>query len=273
MSLESAPLRLVGRRTPRGQWPQPFKASAVVLAAAVAAAVVSSPVTAQTAGKGFLFKKPAGSFTLRGGYAVANAGSDVFSEAARLLTLDKRDFSGFAVGGDIAVAASPRVDVVIDGEYSSAGKNSEYRDFIDNKDQPIQQATHFKRVPLSVGLRYYLTDRGRSVSQFAWIPSRYVPYVGVGAGAMYYRFRQNGDFIDFNSENSDIIPLELSSSGWSPMGQGIAGVDYTIGPWFAITGEGRYVWAKANLDPTVYEGFEKIDLSGFAGSVGLKIRF
>ena len=242
----------------------------VTLAAALALAATGQPASAQS-GKGFLFKRPIGSFSLRGGYALANAGSDVFSETTRLLTLNKRDFSAITWGGDVSFAATPRTDLVFDGGFSSTSKPSEYRGFTDNSDNPIQQSTKYRRVPISVGLKYYLADRGRSVGQFAYIPSKVAPYVGVGGGAMWYRFQQNGDFIDF--QTNFVKPLTLESSGWAPMAQGALGMDYTIGPWLALTGEGRYQWAKARLDPQVFEGFQKIDLSGFTGTVGFKVRF
>jgi len=244
----------------------------ITLAAALALAATGHPASAQS-GKGFLFKRPIGSFSLRGGYALANAGSDVFSETTRQLTLDKRDFSAITWGGDVSFAASPRTDLVFDAGYSSTSKPSEFRDFTDNNDNPIQQSTKYRRVPISVGLKYYLADRGRSVGQFAYIPSKVAPFVSVGGGAMYYRFQQSGDFIDFNTANLEVFTSTLESSGWTPMAQGAAGMDYTIGPWLALTGEGRYQWARARLDPQVFEGFQKIDLSGFTGTVGFKLRF
>ena len=136
---------------------------------------------------------------------------------------------------------------------------------------PFEQSTKFKRVPLTIGLKYFLTSRGRSVSQYAWIPSRYAPYVSVGAGAMYYSFEQKGDFVDFQTLNVETLTVE--SSGWAPMGRGAAGLEYTVSPWLALTGEGRYVWAKATLDPNAFEGYDKIDLTGFTGTVGFRVRF
>jgi hypothetical protein len=46
-----------------------------------------------------------------------------------------------------------------------------------------------------------------------------------------------------------------------------------MGPWLALTLEGRYQWAKATLDPNTFEGYDKIDLTGFTGTVGFKVRF
>src|SRR4029453_6825362 len=229
----------------------------VPAAAGLIALMAFAPrLEAQGNGKGFLFSKPVGSFSFRAGYAMANAGSDVFDDATTNLTLNKSDFGGFDWGGDISSSTSDRFDLVFDGEIATSTSSSEFRKWVDNNDQPIEQETKFKRVPLSFGLKYYLASRGRSVSQFAYIPSRFAPYVSVGAGAMYYSFQQKGDFVDF--QTLDVFNSTLESSGWAPMGRGSAGLEYTLGPYLALTGEGRYVWAKAKLDPSAFEGYEKI---------------
>jgi hypothetical protein len=237
----------------------------------VALCALAPGVGAQGSGKGFLFNKPVGSFAFRGGYAVANASSDVFSDATTQLTLNKGDFSGFSWGGDISYSTGDRWDVLFDAEAAYASKSSEFRNFIGSDDKPIEQSTKFKRVPLTLGIKYYLMSRGRSVSQFAYVPSKFAPYVSVGGGAMYYDFEQKGDFVDF--ETLDVFNTTLESSGWAPMGRGAAGVEYSLGPWVALTGEGRYVWAKATLDKAAFEGYDKIDLNGFTGTVGFRVRF
>ena len=252
---------------------RPGRAGPKVLAGAglLALLALAGPAQAQSAGKGFLFKRPAGSFAFRGGYAVANAASGVFDDATTQLTLDKRDFSAIDFGADISGSLGEKLDLVFDAEVSSSKHDSEFRKWVDNNDQPIEQGTKFKRVPLTVGLKYYLSGRGRTISQFAYIPNRYAPYVALGAGAMYYRFEQSGDFVDFKT--LDVFTAKLESSGWTPMGQGSAGMEYTVGPWLALTGEGRYVWAKAKLDPESFEGYDRIDLTGFTGTVGFRVRF
>jgi len=262
---------LVARRRRAGVRPVGARPNAVAAAGLIALLGFARDVRAQSNGKGFLFKRPVGSFSFRAGYAMANAASDVFEDATTQLTLDKKDFSGFNWGGDISYSMADRFDLVFDGEISNASKSSEFRNFIDNNDQPIEQETKFQRIPLTIGLRYYLASRGRSVSEFAYVPSRFAPYVSVGGGAMYYSFQQKGDFVDFKT--LDVFNATLESSGWAPMGNGTAGLEYTVSPWLALTGEGRYVWAKAKLDPSAFDGYEKIDLTGFTGTVGIRVRF
>lgn len=275
MSIAFLPPRVADRR-PHGAVLRmrslPTRFIVLGLAATTALVAVAQPAFGQS-GNGFLFGAPNGSFTVRGGYALANAGSGVFEDAISQLTIDKRDFSGFSWGGDISYSPNPKFDIVFDGEVSSASHDSEFREFEDNFGLPIEQTTKFRRVPLTVGLRYYLADRGREVSRFAYIPNRYAPYVGLAAGAMYYRFKQEGDFIDFDTPDDEIFLAKIEDSGWTPMAHGMAGVDYSLGPWFALTLEGRYQWAKARLDPDVFEGYDRLDLTGFTGTVGFKVRF
>ena len=266
-------------RQPDAGWRHGPPSLPAVVTAALIALTIAGPAAAQGSGKGFLFSQPVGSFSIRGGYAFANAGSDVFSDAMSQLTLDKSDFGAFSWGGDISYAAKPRLDIVFDGGASSTTENSEVRDFVEDlpngESAPISQSTQYRRVPLTIGIKYYLADRGRAVGQFAYIPSKYAPYVGIGAGAMYYKFKQTGDFVDFatDPEFPDIFSATLESTGWAPMAHGAAGIDYTIGPWLALTAEARYQWAKARLDPEIFVDYDKIDLSGLTGTVGFKVRF
>src|SRR6266513_1994456 len=113
-----------------------------------------SLATGQSAGDGFLFGKPQGSFALTVGYAGANAKSDIFSFTSRQLTLNRRDFSGPSV--DLGVALGDRTDLVFSAGYSGMNRKSEFRDFVDQNNAAIEQSTMFQRVPVTVSLRQNL---------------------------------------------------------------------------------------------------------------------
>jgi opacity protein-like surface antigen len=244
---------------------------AAVLAAMIASALaVAGPVRAQDSGDGFLFHRPSGSWSLRGGFAMPGAHSDVFSFTTSNLTVNHADFGALDLGADLAFAVTPRLDVVLDVSYSGMKKGSEFRDFVDNNQLPIQQTTSFQRTPVTVNARYYLTERGRQVGRFAWIPNRVVPYVGAGAGAMYYEFDQKGDFID--NSTLAVFPDAFHSAGWAPMAQALAGVEWSVGPGWAIKTEARYL-ASSATPSTDFVGFHRIDLSGVTSSVGFFVRF
>jgi hypothetical protein len=238
----------------------------------IAAALAAIPLAArgQESGNGFLFGAPMGSVTLSGGWALASAHSDLFSYTTDLLTLKRRDFSSPAFGADLAFRLLPRTELVVSSSFSGMTKRSEFRGFIGSDHQPIEQKTTFNRTPVTVGVKQYLTSTGRSIGKFAWIPSRLAPYVGASGGAMYYQFRQEGDFINF--QTTDVFPSILASSGWTPVANAIAGVDYAIGPRFAITTEARYLWSSAELSQD-FSGFQHLDLSGFMTTVGFSIRY
>ena len=242
------------------------------IACAAALSLGATALAAQNQGNGYLFREPVGSFNLRGGFAHASGGSDIFSFSRDQFTLGSMDFSGPQVGGDLAFYLSDRLQLVAGGAYSGSVATSEYRDFVENNDDEdaVQQTTTFMRVPVTGSLKMYLSDPGREIGQFAWVPAGYAPYVGVGGGGMWYRFKQEGDFI--NSETLVIRTDRLESTGWTKTAHAFAGVDLSLNPRFAITTQARYDWAEATLDDVSYEGFEPIDLSGLSATVGLSIR-
>jgi hypothetical protein len=228
------------------------------------------PAHAQRSGDGFLFKAPPGSLTLRGGFALADAASEIFSFSTRELTLQRGDFHGPALGLDLAIRLASRADLVFSAAYAGARATSEFRDWVDQDGLPIEQTTSFRRVPLSASIKAYLTPRGRSIGRFAWIPARWAPYLGAGGGAVWYRFSQRGDFVDFNT--LDVFHDRFSSSRWTGTVHALAGIDFSLSPRWAINTEGKYSRARAELGDA-FQGFDRIDLSGFATTVGIQLRF
>jgi hypothetical protein len=249
--------------------PRPVARSATLAALLAVTAFTTSSGQAAT-GNGFLVGQPMGSVTVRGGWALASAHSDVFSFTTSHLTLDRGDFSSPDLDLDLAYRFRPRTDVVLSTAVASTRKKSEFRHLIDNNDRPIEQRTAFTRVPVTLSIKQYLVDRGRSIGRFAWIPSRLAPYVGAGGGAMWYQFRQTGDWVDF--ETNDVFSSILESSGWTPTAHALAGIELSIDPRFAIVSEARYGWSKAKLGGD-FSGFERIDLSGFSTTAGIAVRF
>jgi len=236
-------------------------------AALIAAAAL--PLGAQGTGNGYLFGAPTGGVTIRGGWYIARAGSQFYQDAIRDFNVDKSDFSAPTFGADFALRLSPRFDVTFDGAWSSVSRNTHYRDFVDNNNQEIEQSTSLKRVPLTVNLKAYLSSRGRSVGRLAYIPSKVVPWVGLGAGTTWYNLKQSGDFI--NPTTTAVFTDHLETSGWGPAAQGMGGVDVTLTPRIALTGDARYLWSRAEMSDS-YDGYDKIDLSGASIALGVTFR-
>lgn len=238
--------------------------------------VLPSIAQAQQGGPGFLFKRPIVSLTVRAGYSVPSAGSEIFDDARDLFTVGGGDFNAAAFGGDLAVRVSERIDIGAGMMYTRSNARSEYRDWVGVDDLPIEQETRFTRVPLTANMKYYLMDRGRSVGNFAWIPAQWSPYIGAGGGYMWYRFEQSGEFIDYETiddpEGAIIFADAFEFDGWTPTAQVMAGADFSLSPQLVLNGEARYGWASAPMG-FQFEGFDDLDLAGFQATVGLSVRF
>ncbi len=237
-----------------------------------AAALLTLPAQgAAQGGEGFLFKQPIISLGLRAGYAMPRASSDIYDYTIDQLTLEKGDFGAGYFGGELAARVSDRVDIAFSVGHSSSSTSSEFRDWVDLDDNAIEQVTDLAITPITVGVKYYLSERGRSIGRFAWIPTRVNPYVGGGVGFTLFQFEQRGDFVDF--ETLDIFNTVFRSDGNARSLHATAGVDLSISKNLFLTGEGRYSWAKGSLDEFVFEGFDKMDLAGLQFTVGLSARF
>ena len=243
----------------RGIW---LAGAAMLMAAAV-------PASAQGTGNGYLFGAPDAELTIRGGWSVASANSAFYSQAQRDFTLSKSDFSSPILGAALGIRLTPQLDFTLDAAWSGMSKASHYRNFVDNNNQEIEQSTTLRRVPVTGNLKLFLAPRGRSVGRLAYIPSKVVPWIGVGGGAMWYHLEQSGDFI--NTTSGAVFNDKFQDNGWGPALQGMGGVDVSLTPRVALTGDARYVWSKATMG-TDFQGYDKIDLSGVSVALGVTFR-
>lgn len=244
---------------------------ALALLAATALVAAPDPTAAQSsAARGYLFRPPVASLTIFGGFARPGAGSDVFAQSFDELTLGRRDFNSTDRGADLAFRVNPRTDIVLSLASTGVRRRSNFRDFVDQDGNEIEQTTRFTRTPIGVGARYYLRDRGRMIGSRAWIPTPLLPYVGATVGGLKYRFSQTGDFIDPGTMN--VFRDEFKAEGVAPFLQANAGAGWAIFPALQLTGDVRYTYARGDLGRD-FDGFERIDLSSLTTSVGLSIRF
>jgi hypothetical protein len=239
-------------------------------AASVVAPTLLSAQRPTGSGDGFLFSPPVVSITVRGGYDYAMARSDIYSFTTTNLTLGRGDFAALGLNIDINVPLSPRTDLVLTGGMARRSSPSEFRKYIDNNDLPIEQRTELRRQPVAIGVRYALRPPGERVSALAWIPNRLTPWVGAGAGAMQWRFKQNGDWVNF--QTFDVVRDEFKDSGWAPMGYANLAVDYSVSKHVVLTTDLRYTYARSALAGS-FGGFDNIDLSGAAATMGFSFRY
>lgn len=225
--------------------------------------------SAQSSGQGFLFEQPTFRVGVHAGYMFARAGGAVLNHARDQLTLGGRDFDASSLGIEFAIRGSERFDFALDFRFSRSDVRSEMRDWVDPDNLPIEQTTTFTRIPVTLSTRFYLWDRGRAISQFAWIPAKWAPFVGAGAGLTWYRFEQTGDFVDITT--LDILNLTIESNGGATTAHAFAGVDISISPRFLWTLEGRYAIGQARTGDSF--DYDNLDLGGFRATIGFTVRF
>lgn len=218
----------------------------------------------------FMLGRPRASLGVRGEWVFASAGSDIYDFVTDQLTLEKSSFNAPGFGAELAFSISPRVDVVTGFDVAKSSTSSEYRDFVDNQNLPIQQETSLRQSNVFGAIKFAVLPRGRSISRFAWIPSTIVPYVGGGGGFTNYDFTQNGDFVDFSDNR--VFTDRFRSHGWAPTAMVFGGTDIQVYKRMFMSLEGRYVWAKATLDADFID-FEPMDLGGFRFGAGFHLMF
>lgn len=227
---------------------------------------------AQQSGKGFLFRKPVGSFSMRAGYEASAANGDGFDVLRSQTTLGSRSFDAFNLGFDLNYFASRYFDVTMTLDVSSRSNTSEYRDWEENG-KPIVHESELDRVALGAGFRYNLLSRGRQISSLAYIPARTVPYIGATAGVMWYDFTQNGDFVEVvNDSTGNIFSDELRSSHYGAMGQVFGGIERRLNAHWSLVGEGRFTQSNSKFTKD-YMDLGDLKLSGLALTLGASVRF
>jgi hypothetical protein len=218
----------------------------------------------------FLFNRPRFILSVRGAVLMPSENSDLFDFVQDQLTIEQGDFSGPSFAVDVGYSLTPRLDILGGFDVAKQSVDSEYRDFVDNNELPIQQQSTLRQNSFTGTMRFALVSRGRSVGRYAWIPARIQPYVGAGGGIVFWEFKQVGDFVDF--QDLDVFADMFESSGASLSGHLLGGIDIQIYKRLFLTTEGRYVWAQGELN-NEFVGFEPLDLSGFRLSAGINVLF
>lgn len=236
--------------------------------ALLVAPLLAAPAAAQRAD--FLFGGPHATLSASTGWSIPSESSDLFRFSREQLTVGRGDFASPFFLAELGIHATSRLDVMAGLEVAGRTVDSEMRDWVTQDDQPIRQSTEFSTRRVLGGLKVYLLPRGREISRFAWVPRSWSPYVGGGVGMTWYTFRQEGDFVDY--ETLDIFEdrLEVDGSGFTQYA--VAGVDVTLSSYFLLRMEYRHLWGSADVGSGAFEDFNDIDLSGSRATLGIGFR-
>jgi hypothetical protein len=161
----------------------------------------------------------------------------------------------------------PNVEVAVHYDYASKYVDTFYRDYERPGGGNIYQTLRLRMAPLGVSLR--LLPTGKRV--------RVAPFVGGGVDAIFYRYEEFGDFIDFFDPDYPIYADHFIDDGVAFGAHAMGGVRFYLNRDFAIVGEGRYQWSGKDMGDDFLPnepGFvNRIDLTGWTWTVGVHVRF
>ena len=203
----------------------------------------------------------AGGLDLRAGAFFPRADSNLFRDDSVLYFVEKDDWIGFSGGAEFSFNLSRTFEVGFGVDGYGRSVDTEYRDFTRPGDLPIFQTLQLHIVPTSVTLKF-VPGGSHGVT----------PYFGVGGDLVYYQYEEFGDFIDFFTDNLEILPESFESDGAALGGHAAVGLRIPIGHDFAITAEGRYQFAQRKR---MEEDFDQniIDVNGASATIGIRLRF
>ena len=195
-----------------------------------------------------------------GGFA-PRGDSDLFDDIDELYAVNENDFRGVTGGIEYSVGLGDHFELGFHLDGYGRTVTSSYRDFERADGSPIFQDLRLNVVPLGATLRFLPAGRRARIS----------PYVAAGADVVFYRYEEQGEFIDFFSDDLDISSDAFVSEGATPGFHAAAGLRVPIGDDFSLTGEVRYQQARTRMNDDFSEN--RLDLSGTSATVGVHLRF
>ncbi|MGE5125480.1 MAG: hypothetical protein ACM3PV_04255 [Betaproteobacteria bacterium] len=177
------------------------------------------------------------------------------------------DFNGVFGGVEYNTAVAPNVEVGLHMDGYGRRIETSYRDYTRPSGDEIRQTLKLDMVPVGATIRLVPTSKR----------ARIAPYVGGGVDAIFYRYEEEGDFIDFFDPSNPIIADRFKDSSVMFGVHAVAGVRVFLNRDFAIVAEGRYQWAQKDMGddfaPNESGLVNRLDLSGPSAVVGLHVRF
>jgi len=189
----------------------------------------------------------------------ARVSDDVLNANREFLLFDIDEFRGASVGGEWLIPVGNFFEAGAGISFYQQTVPSFYLDFEDPDGTEIDQDLQLRQVPLAFTFR--VLPLGQS--------SPFQPYFGAGLGVVNWRYREQGEFIDFNADN-EIFEDTFEESGTAVGPVVVGGIRFAARNASA-GGEVRYQKADGDL-PNDFAG-SKIDLGGWTYNFTVGVRF
>jgi len=183
---------------------------------------------------------------------------DVIATNAGFLVFDIDDFGGAAFGGEYLVGLGRFLEAGAGVSYTAQTVPSFYQDFIDSDGTEVDQDLYLRMTPIAFTMRVGLFRSG---------PIQ--PYFGGGVAIVNWKYRESGEFIDFNN-NREIFVDSFEATGNATGPVVLGGVRFA-GRRFTAGGEIRYQHAEGEM-PNDFSA-PKINLGGWTYNFTVGARF
>ncbi len=200
------------------------------------------------------------SINFKFGIFTPNLESDLWETNFENLSFSKSDFNNSSYALEIEYFANPFISLSVEGGTYSNTVYSEYSEYVYDDDSPIYQNMFLRISGLELNVKVYPIGYKRFL----------IPYIGGGAGIYSWKYEQWGDFINF--EDGTIQDGYAYTKAYSPGFNLRIGIIIRIKRHLGISFEAKDQYLKGTLS-SLFEGFEKLDLSGRTYNLGVHIYF
>lgn len=194
-------------------------------------------------------------FQLKIGLFQPEMNSDLWEINMENLALGKQDMLDITYGAEYEFFINRFLSVSLEGGQYQKTVFSQYLDWEYEDGTPIYQNLSLRITSFELDLKLYPLGHKKI----------FFPFIGAGVGIYGWRYEQWGDFINF--EDLTVSEGYAETSTYSLGFNGKAGFGIRFGHVFGLTFQAKYQYLKGRLS-SFFEGFEKLDLSGFQYSLG-----
>lgn len=200
-----------------------------------------------------------------GGFMAFQFDSGLFRDNEVDFGIADGDFSGGRFGLELDFAVLPMLDVSVGYSSSSGDVSASYLDFTYDDGREIEHGASLRTTEMTVAAKFRL----------ARAPARFRPYLLAGASGTFYRYREDGEFINFDT--SDIYFDSYEERSFLPgffagVGTDFRAIQAPDGRQVDLFGEFRYARSQGDHQDD-FDGFGGLTIGRTGGLFGVRIRF
>ena len=200
------------------------------------------------------------SVALRLGAFSPRVESDLWEENLATFAIERSDFDSVIGGVEVSIELSELVDLAFGVETSSSTVLSNYRDFVFDDGSEILQDLTMRTTPVTASVRVFPIGKLHRV----------FPYVTGGAGLYVYEYREEGEFVDFDT--FDIGGDVFLDRGVAYGGYLGAGAEVGLSELMYVFAEYRRHWTRGTHTGD-FQGFGRFGMTANQMSFGVNLRF